>query len=191
MSENKVNYMNKTEKSSIKAHKTIRIFIYIIQLFILASIQQVPGFIPEIYGGRPLLILPLILTVALLEGNYVGFIFSLVSGIIMDLSLGNHIGVQLFVIGIIGYILGKVKEKLFKDSVFTFIFFCILIEPFFIIMRFYLNQGIFVVNQEHIKLMFINHIIPGVLYTICISPVIYLFNRPIFYFIREKEAEQN
>lgn len=182
--------MDKKEKP-IEIYKAIRIFIYIIQLFILVSIEQVPGLIPEIYGGRPLLILPLFLSVVLLEGNYTGFVFGLISGITMELSFGKYVGLQLFIMGLMGYILGKVREKLFEINIFTFIFFCILIEPLFIIMRFYLNYGTLWLAQSHLSLMLINHVIPGILYTVLVSPVIYLFNRPVFYFIREKEVDEH
>lgn len=177
--------MNKT-KNFIDVYTVIRICIYIIQFVVLFAIQQIPGFIPEIYGGRPNLILPLLFSVSLFEGNYLSLIWGLISGAILDFSLSKYMGIQLFIMGVLGYILGKIKEKLFAINIYTFIVCCAVTEPLIIFMNFYLNYN--ASQSEYMNLMLNYHIIPGIIYTFFISPIVYLFNRPIFYLIKKKEG---
>ena len=173
----------------VDGHKVLRIFIYILQIFILFSFQQVPGIIPEVSGGRPNLVVSLFLAIALFEGNYVSLVWGLISGLILDLSLGKYIGLNMAILGIIGYAVGKIKEKLFEVRLVTYIFFCLIMHPILIFIGFYTT---YIINGfDFIDFAISNHVIPSIVYTILVSPLIYLFNRPIFYLLREKGGVGN
>ena len=161
-----------------------RACIYISELFVLFSIEQIPGFVPEFFGGRPILVLPLMISVCLAEGNYFSLIWGFLTGLILDLSFGGIIGIISVIMGILGYILGQLKDKLFEIKIFTFMFLCFIIEPLLIFLRFYINYVI--KGIEYVDIIIYNHILPIALYTFLISPIIYLFNKPIAFFVRKK-----
>lgn len=165
-------------------YKFSMICIYISELFILFSLQQVPGFLPEIYGGRPILILPLMFVVSLAEGNYLSMIWGLITGLILDLSLSRFIGIQVIILGIAGYFLGRLRNKLLEINFCTFLIITLFMEPILIFARFYLiymTRGL-----SDIDIAIYNHVIPCIVYTLVLSPIIYLFNRSISFFVRKK-----
>lgn len=171
-------------KDSKNVYKTLRVCIYVIEFLLLFSVCQVPGFILEIKGGRPILTIPLFLAVSLFEGNYLSLCFGLFSGAIMDLSFGKYLGFNLAVMGLLGYILGKIAEKTFEINFLTFVFCCIIIEPLVMLANFYLNYWGY--NFCGMQTAVNNHLLPNIIYTLLVSPIVYFFNRPIRYFIGKK-----
>ena len=174
----------KTCKVSSNNYKILRVCIYMVELFLLFSACQVPGLIMEIKGGRPIMIIPFFLAVSLFEGNYLSICFVFFCGAVADLSFGKYPGFNLAIMGILGYLLGKVTEKTFEINFLTFIFCCIIAEPLLIFANFYLNYWDYTFYS--IETAVSNHLFSNIIYTLLVSPFIYLFNRPIWYFINEK-----
>lgn len=175
--------MNKSVRYN-NIYEFFRACIYTIELFVLFSLQQIPGFLPEIHGGHPILIFPLTLSISILEGNYFSLIWGLISGLILDLSFSRFVGIQVIIMGAVGYFLGKLKNKLFEVNFFTFIILSSLIEPILIFVRFYINY--IIKRIDYVDIAVYGHIVPCILYTLLVSPIIYLFNRPISFFLKKK-----
>lgn len=170
----------------LNLYDLLRLFIYIIEFFVLYSIQQIPGFIPELFGGKPVILIPLFFTISILEGNYFSVAWGLISGLVLDISLGSYIGVQIVTMGILGYVIGKIKERFFEANIFTFLVINLLFTPLIIILRFYISYILRGFNC--VDIAFYKHIIPCIIYTFAISSIVYLFNKPIWFFIRKKEG---
>lgn len=170
-------------------YKFLRICFYIMQLLVLFSLQQVPDFLPEIYGGRPTLILPLLLTVSLQEGNYFALIWGLVCGLLMDMNPSRFVGIQIFVMGVVGYLLGRLKDRGYKVNLKTFLVLSVFIEPIMILMRFCLNYNL--PKMHYIDAIVNRHIIPCILYTVLVSPFVYLFNRSVLFSMAQKGGDEN
>ncbi len=64
--------------------------VYGLLLLLANTLQTMPGL--ELFGVKPLFILPLCLAVALLEGEFQGALFGAVGGLLWDLSAGRTVG---------------------------------------------------------------------------------------------------
>lgn len=170
----------------VNLYDLLRLFIYIIEFFVLYSMQQTPGLIPELFGGRPVIIIPLFFSISLLEGNYLSVAWGLISGLVLDVSLGGYIGVQIVIMGILGYLIGKIRENVFEVNIFTFFAVSFIATPLIVILRFYINY--IVPKFGYSDIAFYKHIVPCIIYTFAISPIVYLFNKPISFFVRKKEG---
>ena len=75
--------------------RRFRIFRYIIystELLVLFVIQGIPNFIPELFGGKPSLIIPVVLTISMFEPKLTALWFGLAGGLLTDISNGGVIG---------------------------------------------------------------------------------------------------
>ena len=174
---------------SYDIYKFFRICIYTAEILILFSIEQNIGFTPEVYGGRPVLILPLFIVISVFEGSYLGIAWGFLSGLLLDLSFCRNIKTQILIMGIAGYLIGKAGNKIrnnIKDKIKHINFICFIVMslifiPLLIGLRFYMNYMI--KGIEYADTAFYNHVIPSIIYTLALSPLIYFLNRPIWFFI--------
>ena len=56
-------------------NRLIRYLAYTLELLVLFMLQETPGLLPTIFGSRPLLVLPAVLTIALFEKELPAMIF--------------------------------------------------------------------------------------------------------------------
>lgn len=157
------------------------------ELFVLFSIQQIPGFTPELFGGRPFLIIPLFISISMFEGSYLGIAWGFLTGLLLDLSFNGGIKVQIMAMGIIGYLLGKVKNRFPNVTMIKFLVLSLFCQPFLIWFGFYTRYVI--KGLEYANIAFYRHVVPSIIYTLILSPLIYLFNRPIWFFVSQKEGD--
>lgn len=64
--------------------------VYLLLLLLANTLQTLPSL--QLFGLKPLFILPLCLAVALLEGEFSGALFGAVGGLLWDLSAGRTVG---------------------------------------------------------------------------------------------------
>lgn len=178
--------MNKFD-NLFDTHKILRICVYVVEFFVLLAMQQTPGLVPEIFGGRPTLIIALFFAVSLLEGNYLSLFFGAITGLVLDISMSSYIGLQVVIMGILGFLIGKIRRKIFRVNIWIFMALCLLFEPILIFFRFYMSYVI--KGLENADIAFYNHILPGIIYTVILSPIIYLFNRPVWFFVRKRDGD--
>lgn len=55
-------------------------------------VQETPGLIPELFGARPVLLIPVALSIALFEGERPSMMFGLFSGLLIDFGIGGALG---------------------------------------------------------------------------------------------------
>ena len=79
--------------------RRFRIFRYIIystELLVLFVIQGIPNFIPELFGGKPSLVIPVVLTISMFEPKLTALWFGLEQRRSYRLFCDNYDGVLLF-----------------------------------------------------------------------------------------------
>lgn len=79
-------------------------------------IQSVLGSYLAIGGAVPSPLLVITLALALLFGWKVGLGTGLIGGLLLDLSAGRLIGLNLLSLGIVGFLVGLLEDKVFKES---------------------------------------------------------------------------
>ncbi|TZE82246.1 rod shape-determining protein MreD [Calorimonas adulescens] len=104
----------------------MRRYIIILLLFILVfSIQtaMLPFF--SIYNISPDLLLIAITALSILNGQWEGMIFGLVTGILMDMFYSPVFGIYSIIYATFGFSVGKLSKNIFKESPFAALFFTI------------------------------------------------------------------
>ena len=108
----------------MRASRTFfRFFGYSLLLIILYVFQGSGFIIPEIFGGRPLMLISLALCIASFENTLPSVIFGALCGVLTDISFDGSIGYFAFALTIVCYAENFVFSKYFVPSFVTVIVF--------------------------------------------------------------------
>lgn len=158
--------------------RRFRIFRYIIystELLVLFVIQGIPNFIPELFGGKPSLIIPVALTISMFEPKLTALWFGLAGGLLTDISNGGVIGFFAIIMTVCCYFISYLTNELIRTRlsvamVISFIVVAMALSLhflFFYVMCGYGNNGYF----------FVSHYLSRILYTIALTPIAYYVNK--------------
>lgn len=170
--------------------KIVRYFLYTVGIIIFYALDRVPDSLVYFFiGARPVYLVPLVLVITTLEEKRVGFIFSIIVGILLDLDFNYKLGFFTITLPIASLVLNivitrKENRKSFLDVFFIFLFvFCI----------FSLEFLLFCILKGHKEILFelLNFYLPKLLYTSLTIPLFYLFNKTIFLFFSKKSRVEN
>lgn len=156
--------------------KILRYILYGIELLVLFILQGTPNLVPGLFGGRPNLLLPAVLTIAMFEPRNPALIFGAVGGLLTDIS-GGVTGFFAIVLTLLCYFTSHLTNEIIRTSFLTAVLITLIAIPsvfglhflFFYVFQGYGETGYF----------FMNHYIPRIIYTVAIMPILYFINRSL------------
>lgn len=166
-----------------KKYTVFRYIAYSIEIVLLFILQTTPFLLPEILGSKPILLIPVAFTIAFFEKEIPAMFFGMSCGIFIDLSCSNNIGFYAFSLTLVSFIISQI----FRDYVMiNFInsfsissgITVVLICVYFIL--FYLCAG-----KPNAGFYFTHHYISKIVYTICMTPVLYVINKFLYKNLRD------
>ncbi|NMB09066.1 MAG: rod shape-determining protein MreD [Tissierellia bacterium] len=142
----------------------------------------------SIYGVIPNTALILVNTFALLGGKKTGGTVGLFAGLLQDVFFGGVIGINAFIYFIIGYSIGILDEKVFKENLFL-PFITVVVSTFVYHIVYYLFMT-FLSIEVSFTIMAKNILVKEILYNSILSIFIYKkalksFNRPHIKFTKK------
>lgn len=157
--------------------RTLKVVIYLVLTALAALIQNTAGLTLEIGGARCFLLLPVCMILGAGEDERFAAVIALVGGMLWDLSTAVHLGFNaiymcimcFFGAALITYIIRNTFITNFIFSTVFIIIYCILYWLFFIIIK----------DVRGAELSLFTFYLPSALYTIVLTPFIYLILRPI------------
>ena len=157
--------------------------IYGAFLLLFYVLQTTPGFL-TFWGAKPLLVLPFAICIAMMDGELVGGLFGLAAGVLCDTS-----GITLFGINSLLYmaacmavgllVIYYMQPSRLNSLIFTGTTMVLrqLFEYFF----YYVMWG-----YEDISIILLRHMLPTVLLTLAVTPLMYELVRLIYAYYRRK-----
>ncbi len=160
-----------------KRQKTIKYICYCLIILLCDMLQNVGGLFPEIYGARCFLLLPVTIILAMGEDEITGALLGLFAGLLWDLTSGVHMGFNCIYIALMCFfscaLVTYIARDIFITNIVsisvTTVLYGFLYWLFFIVVK-----G---VSKGEITL--ITFYIPCVIYTLVLSPLIYVILKPI------------
>lgn len=157
--------------------RTLKVVIYLVLTALAALIQNTAGLTLEIGGARCFLLLPVCMILGAGEDERFAAVIALVGGMLWDLSTAVHLGFNaiymcimcFFCAALITYIIRNTFITNFIFSTVFIIIYCVLYWLFFIIIK----------DVRGAELSLFTFYLPSALYTIVLTPFIYLILRPI------------
>lgn len=165
-------------------YNLIRLIIYVVEIVITFVIQQIPGIIPEIFGGRPMLLIPLLVSVVMFQNETISIFLGLFVGIMMDVGIGSVIGLYAIIMTLISYAISFFSGRLIKINILSSLIFSFLSITIVYMINMLLTCILY--GFDNFVYMFINHYLSRMLYTFALSPLFYFINKSVEFSIRPK-----
>ncbi len=164
-------------------YTVFRYVAYGLELLLLFILQSTPRLIPEIFGGKPLLLLPAVLTIAYLEDSLPAMFFGLAGGVLLDLGYSDNIGYYSFLLTVICFALSLIFRdymvvSFFNATAFTAVITTVLVCVYFLF--FFIFAG-----RENSMFYFVQHYISRIIFTILCGMPLYLLNKFIYRNLRD------
>lgn len=163
--------------------KLLRYIAYTLEIIVFYVLEQTPRFVPEVFGAKPLLLLPIIIMIALFEGERVALGFGILVGVLLDISFSWNLGFYAITIPILGYILGLISRNVIKNTFPT----AILVSAASIFLVYTLHfLFYYIFSGFHYALYaYLFHYLPAIFYTLFTCILFYYFNKAFAAIIRE------
>lgn len=165
--------------------KWIRYFAYTIEILVFFMVQETPGLIPELFGARPVLLIPIALSIALFESEKAAMSFGLLCGLLVDFGMGAVLGFHGLLLAVICFSLSVLAANLIRTNFLTAMIVAITTSAFIFFMQWVFFYVLFSYPDPVYTLTV--HYLPRFGYTVAFMIIAYYFNRALAIQIRAKE----
>lgn len=155
-----------------------RYFAYSLEIILLYVLQSTPNLFPELFGSKPLLLVPLALAIASKEDKIPSLVFGAVCGVFTDIATGGSIGFFAILMTLVCYAQSHVFSTYFASNLATTMIVSVIVIPI-LISVYFLVFKVFAEIPE-VWVLFVNHYISRIIYTIAMVIPLYFINGVLF-----------
>ena len=165
--------------------KLLRYCAYTIEIIVIYLLNETPGLIPPVFGARPVLLLPVAVSIAVFESETAAIGFGLFCGILLDFGMsgGASIGFHTLLLCILCYCAALMAIHLLRASLLSALLLSTVAVALILLLQwlfYYVFSG-----YEYPGFALVSHFLPRFVYTLLSVPLIYAFNRAFALNIRE------
>ncbi len=153
----------------------IKYVIYVIEILLALLIQGTPYLLPELFGGKAILLLPVAMTIAIFEDEIPSLIFAVLCGFLADCSFSGPIGFYVITFSVLCYIVSMLNGNYIRRNLLTAMLAAVIGIPVILFLQFlfyYILAG-----YDDVWGFFVRHYLSRILYTLAVVPVFYGLNR--------------
>lgn len=164
--------------------RVVRYTAYTLEILLVYIIQGTPGLMPDVFGGKPVLLVPVALTIAIFEHEIPAIVFAVICGLLTDSAYSGPVGYYAIMLAILCFIVSNLLENYIRTNLLTTMIIATVGIPFIIFMQFvfyYIFAG-----YTNTWEFFVRHYISRIIYTWVFMPVFYELNRFIAARMSEK-----
>lgn len=155
--------------------RVVKYTIYALEILIAYVIQSTPGLMLEVFGGKPILLVPVAITIAVFEREVPAIVFGVICGVVTDMGYSGAVGYYGIMLAIVCFIVSNLMENYIRTNLLTIMLVSTISIPVIIFLQFvfyYIFAG-----YTDIWGFFVKHYISRIIYTWAFTPVFYGFNR--------------
>lgn len=159
----------------MKRFSIIRYTAFAVEIILCSVMQSIPALSPEIFGGRPVLLIPAVLTIAVFIGEVPAVLFGMAGGILADSAYSGPMGYYGIMLAVLGYIVSVLMDNYIKTNLLTTMLAAVIGIPVIIsgyFLFYYIAAG-----YGDAGYYYLMHIVPEIVYTLILVPVFYGINR--------------
>ena len=157
--------------------------MYAVLLLLFYVLQTTPGFL-TFWDCKPLLVLPLVVSIAMMEGELVGGLFGLAAGVLCDTSGITIFGINSLLYMVACVAIGLLVIYYMQPSRLNSLIFTgtvLVLRQLFEYFFYYVMWG-----YEDISIILLRHMLPVVLLTLMVTPLMYWIVQKIHSYYRRK-----
>jgi len=167
-------------------NKIIRYIAYSLEISVLFLLQETPGFMPSVFGARPVLILSAVMAISMFESELASMGFGIYAGVLLDFGLGCTMGFHALTLAVLCFFVSVFCRVVIQINFITStltaicsIAMAVLIGWFFL----YLVAG-----YSMPSFALVNVYLPKYIYTVIVFPLIFVMNRGLSRTIRASDS---
>lgn len=155
--------------------KFLRFVAYAIEIIVLYVLSGTPGFMPAILGVKPLLLLPVAITIAVFESEVTAMIFGLICGCLCDIGFSTNIGFYTIALTVLCFAFGYAARNFFVTNfVNAMVIGSVTVTVLLVVHFLIFSAGSDMPNSGG---HFVRHYLIKILYTLLFLPPLFWFNR--------------
>lgn len=170
---------NRERSTSSYERKYIAVkwLLYMTEIIFFLVIQGTPGLIPEINGQKPILLIPIAITIAVFSNETTGMVFAVICGLLTDAVSSNILGFYAMMLVVFGFLAGYMATNYIRTNLITAMVWVTIAVPLILYLHFVFFYKIQSYGFE--DTFFKAHYLPRIFYTWAVTPVFYLINKAI------------
>ena len=141
-----------------------RLIIYILEIILFFIIHDIEFIVIAYYNAKPIVTISIAISIAIYERNGINIILGAICGLLVDISIGNIMGINALILCIICFIIYIIYTAF---SVTFMLYITFVLSPYEL-------------NFYNFKSLYI----PNIIYTIIVSPLFYIINKKIYLKVR-------
>ncbi|MBC8571346.1 rod shape-determining protein MreD [Zongyangia hominis] len=159
-----------------KIYHVLKWGIYLL-LVLFCYVLQTTTSLFVVFGVKPLLLVPLVVCIAMFEGEFSGAIFGALAGLYCDLGAGQLFGSNGLVLMLCCFAAGLLVHVLMRPTLTT----CLILSGGTLVVRgffdFFFNLALW--DYDGISRILLTSILPVILYSLIVTPLFYYFIRKL------------
>ena len=165
-------------------NRVVRYLAYSLELLVLFMLQEVPGLTPAIFGARPVLVFPAVITIAMFETELPALAFGVLGGLFCDFGLSGVMGFHALILGVLCFLISLLVRLSLQNNLVTAV-----ITGLWSIGLTVLAQWFFLYYFTYSMPSYalVHHYLPKFFYTMLFVPLVYLLNRGLFRSMRTED----
>ena len=163
--------------------------ILMILVFVFATLQNTDGLLPCIFGARFFILIPLVVSIGMFEGEISGLLYGLLAGGLWDVCSGGIDGFHAFFLALTGCLAGILVHFFMRNKLLTQ--YCICAVSAFLHGIFYWLISVYIPIGDNRYMKLLLFYLPSAIITTTISFIIYYSVKYICNKLHEKEENIN
>ena len=168
-------------------NKVIRYLAYTLEILVLFMIQETPGLLPAIFGVRPVLLFPAVMSIAMFETEVPALAFGVLGGLLCDYGLSGMLGFHALVLGVLCFFISLLVRVYFQINLVTAILTGVWSIGLTVCAQWFF---LYFFQYSHPAYAFTHHYLPKYCYTLLFLPLVYLLNRGLSQALRPQEESR-
>lgn len=166
-------------------HRVVRILAYTLELLVLFTVQETPGLTPSIFGARPVLLVPAVLTIAMFEKEVTAMVFGVVGGLFCDFGLSGVLGFHGLILGVLCFAVSLMVQVYLQINLVTALLTTLWTVGLTVLLQ-WVFLHYFVYSDAQYALT--HFYLPKYFYTMIFVPLLYFLNRGLSQTIAPQET---
>ena len=168
-------------------NRVIRYLAYTLEILVLFMLQETPGLLPSIFGVRPVLLLPAVVSIAMFAKEIPALAFGIVGGLFCDFGLSGTLGFHALVLGLLCFFISLVVRVYMQVNLVTALLTGVWSIGLAICAQWFF---LYFFNYAQPAYAFTHHYAPKYGYTLLFMPLLYLLNRGLSQALGAQEEGQ-
>ena len=159
-----------------KHSKFLRYLAYTVEILLLFVLQEAPGVLPEICHARPVLLIPVAVTIALFEPQTESTAFGIFCGLLIDSGMdGSVLGLHAIILAVVCFTVSYLARDLLQTNIITAFVTCSITMGIAVLLQWLITYVAMGYSDPAYAL--VQHYLPRFIYSVLLVFPIYALNR--------------